>query len=44
VNRGKLKHYDKIFQEKKSGVSGSRPRLKAYLEYVREGIASLSLA
>jgi DNA invertase Pin-like site-specific DNA recombinase len=37
VQRGKLKHCEKIFQEKKSGASGSRPRLKACLEYVREG-------
>jgi DNA invertase Pin-like site-specific DNA recombinase len=33
----KLKHCDKIFQEKKSGASGRRPRLQACLEYVREG-------
>lgn len=32
-----LKHCDKIFQEKISGASDSRPRLKACLEYVREG-------
>jgi DNA invertase Pin-like site-specific DNA recombinase len=37
VQRDKLKHCEKIFQEKKSGASGSRPRLKACLEYVREG-------
>ncbi|MGH2413471.1 MAG: recombinase family protein, partial [Microcystaceae cyanobacterium] len=33
----KLKHCDKIFQEKRSGTSGKRPRLQACLEYVREG-------
>ncbi|WP_339374497.1 recombinase family protein [Picosynechococcus sp. PCC 73109] len=33
----KLKHCDKIFKEKCSGVSYKRPRLKACLEYVREG-------
>jgi DNA invertase Pin-like site-specific DNA recombinase len=33
----KLSHCDKIFQEKKSGASDKRPRLKACLEYVREG-------
>lgn len=29
---------EKIFQEKRSGTSNKRPRLKACLEYVREGI------
>ena len=33
----KLKHCDKIFQEKKSGTTDKRPRLKDCLEYVREG-------
>ena len=33
----KLEHCDKIFQEKKSGASGKRPRLHDCLEYVREG-------
>jgi DNA invertase Pin-like site-specific DNA recombinase len=33
----KLGHCDKIFQEKKSGASGARPRLNTCLEYVREG-------
>jgi DNA invertase Pin-like site-specific DNA recombinase len=33
----KLGHCDKIFQEKKSGASGKRPRLQDCLEYVREG-------
>jgi len=37
VQLGKLKHCDKIFQEKKSGASGKQPRLDACLEYVREG-------
>ncbi len=37
VQLGKLKHCDKIFQEKRSGSSSKRPRLKSCLEYVREG-------
>src|ERR1041384_3519064 len=37
VQLSKLKHCDKIFQEKKSGSSDKRPRLQACLEYVREG-------
>ena len=37
VQLDKLKHCQKIFQEKKSGASGNRPRLKTCLEYVREG-------
>ncbi len=37
VQLSKLKHCDKIFQEKKSGSSGKRARLEACLEYVREG-------
>src|ERR687893_711860 len=37
VQLDKLKHCDKIYQEKKSGASGKRPRLKACLEYIREG-------
>ncbi len=37
VQLDKLKHCDKIFQEKKSGASGQRPQLKACLEYAREG-------
>jgi len=39
VQLDKLKHCDKVFQEKKSGASGKRPRLDACLEYVREGDA-----
>ena len=37
VQLDKLKHCDKIFQEKKSGAAGSRSQLNACLEYVREG-------
>ncbi|MCE2484031.1 MAG: recombinase family protein [Desulfurellaceae bacterium] len=37
VQREKLKHCDKLFQEKKSGATHKRPRLHACLEYVREG-------
>jgi DNA invertase Pin-like site-specific DNA recombinase len=37
VQLDKLKHYDKLYQEKKSGTSGRRPRLQACLEYLREG-------
>lgn len=36
VQRDKLKHCEKIFQEKKSGASDNRSRLKSCLEYVRE--------
>lgn len=35
VQLSKLQHCDKIFQEKKSGASSTRPRLSACLEYVR---------
>jgi hypothetical protein len=37
VQLDKLEHCDKIFQEKHSGTSGTRPRLHDCLEYVREG-------
>ena len=37
VQLDKLGHCDKIYQEKKSGASGKRPRLEACMEYVREG-------
>jgi DNA invertase Pin-like site-specific DNA recombinase len=37
VQLGKLQHCDKIFQEKRSGTSSKRPRLRSCLEYVREG-------
>ncbi len=37
VQIDKLKHCDKIYQEKKSGTSVRNPRLAACLEYVREG-------
>jgi DNA invertase Pin-like site-specific DNA recombinase len=37
VQLDKLAHCDKVFEEKKSGASDQRPRLRACLEYVREG-------
>jgi DNA invertase Pin-like site-specific DNA recombinase len=37
VQREKLAHCDKVFEEKESGSSYQRPRLQACLEYVREG-------
>ncbi len=37
VQLDKLSDCDKIFQEKKSGASDSRPQLKACLDYLREG-------
>jgi DNA invertase Pin-like site-specific DNA recombinase len=37
VQLDKLRHCDKIFQEKHSGVLGTRPSLHDCLEYVREG-------
>jgi len=37
IQLDKLKQCDKIFQEKSSAVSGKLLRLKACLEYVREG-------
>lgn len=37
VQLDKLQGCDKVFQERVSGVSGTRPRLEACLEYVREG-------
>lgn len=37
VQLDKLHHCDKIYEEKKSGAAGRRPRLEACLEYVREG-------
>ena len=36
VQRDKLKHCHKVFEEQKSGISDQRPRLKACLEYVRQ--------
>jgi DNA invertase Pin-like site-specific DNA recombinase len=39
VQLSKLQHCEKIFQEKRSGASSTRPRLRACLEYVREGDA-----
>lgn len=37
VQLEKLKHCDKLFQEKQSGTTDKRPKLAACLEYVREG-------
>lgn len=37
VQLDKLRHCDKVFQEKKSGASRKRPGLEACLEYVRDG-------
>ena len=37
VQLDKLKHCDKIFQDKKSGASGQRPSWQACLAYLREG-------
>lgn len=37
VQLDKLVHCDKIFEEKKSAASGTRPHLETCLEYVREG-------
>ncbi len=37
VQLEKLKQCDKIYQEKKSGVTGKRPQLAACLDYVRDG-------
>jgi len=37
VQLEKIKHCDKIFQEKKSGASDKHSWLKVCLEYVREG-------
>jgi DNA invertase Pin-like site-specific DNA recombinase len=37
VQLAKLAHCDKIFHEKASATSSQQPRLKACLEYVREG-------
>ena len=39
VQLDKLGHCHKVFREKKSGASNNRPRLKACLEYIREGDA-----
>lgn len=36
IQREKLQHCDKLFEEKLSGTTGKRPRLQACLEYVRE--------
>ena len=37
VQLDKLRHCDKIFKEKKSGISVKRPRFEACLDYLREG-------
>jgi DNA invertase Pin-like site-specific DNA recombinase len=37
VQRDKLQHCDKVFEEKKSATSHKHPQLDACLEYVREG-------
>jgi DNA invertase Pin-like site-specific DNA recombinase len=37
VQLDKLRHCDKLFQEMRSGTTGTRPSLEACLEYVREG-------
>lgn len=37
VQRAKLAGCDKIFEEKRSGATVARPRLRACLDYVREG-------
>lgn len=37
VQQEKLKHCDKVFEEKQSGLDRKRPRLAACLEYIREG-------
>lgn len=37
VQLDRLADRDKSFQEEKSGTTDKRPRLKACLEYVREG-------
>ena len=36
VQREKLQHCDKLFQETQSGTAGTRPQLRACLDYVRE--------
>lgn len=37
VQREKLKHCDKLYEEKHSGSTDQRPQLQACLDYVREG-------
>ena len=37
VQEEKLKDCHKVFKEKRSGLDGKRPQLKACLEYLREG-------
>ena len=37
IQREKMAHCDKVFQEKRSATSDKRSRLQECLEYVREG-------
>jgi DNA invertase Pin-like site-specific DNA recombinase len=37
VQLDKLQHCDKFFQETHSGAAGTRPQIRACLDYVREG-------
>lgn len=37
VQRAKLSHCDKIFEEKRSGTTANRPELQACLNYLRDG-------
>lgn len=37
VQREKLQHCDKLFQETHGGTAGPRPQLRACLDYVRKG-------
>ncbi len=37
VQRDKLNDCDKLFEEKRSGTTDTRPMLKQCLDYVREG-------
>ncbi len=37
VQRAKLSHCDKIFEEKRSGTTADRPELQACLSYLRDG-------
>ena len=37
VQRGRLEHCDKLFEEKASGLNGRRPELQKCMDYLREG-------
>lgn len=37
VQRAKLSHCDKVFEEKRSGTTANRPELQACLNYLRDG-------